>query len=280
MWSSRAATCRSLAGSITSQFAAQVGDAFLDQPPVDLQLLFAGAAHARCPSLIRDRWVHMRFSRGSEYSSWASSTASRASWVRAFEAKMSRISSVRSRTLTCDGLFQIRVCPGTQVVVEDHDVGLAGCDQCFQFLDFAFAQIRRRIGRPALQQPAYDFAPAVVASPSSSPGALRELPSEVMTRTSTARSRATLSKCLRSFTVTVRPLALGGGSFVGSSSYWLAFPAYGGPNLARPSPRSICSLPRRFVRHGQTTPRWSVPFVPSSSLVEESQGPSAHRTPF
>ena len=52
------------------------------------------------PPWVRDRWVHSRVSRGSWYSSWASSTWSRPSWVWAWSAKMSRISRLRSMTLT------------------------------------------------------------------------------------------------------------------------------------------------------------------------------------
>ena len=52
------------------------------------------------PPWVRDRWVHSRVRRGSWYSSWASSTCRRPSWVRACWAKMSRISPLRSRTLT------------------------------------------------------------------------------------------------------------------------------------------------------------------------------------
>ena len=87
---------------------AQVGDPFLDQPPVDFQLFFAGTAHAT-PIFMRERWVHIRFSRGSEYSNCANSTANRASCVRAWEAKISRISSVRSMTLTSSAFSRLRV---------------------------------------------------------------------------------------------------------------------------------------------------------------------------
>ena len=52
------------------------------------------------PPWVRERWVHSRVRRGSWYSSWASSTWSRPSWLRACWAKMSRISPLRSITLT------------------------------------------------------------------------------------------------------------------------------------------------------------------------------------
>src|SRR5690349_20933653 len=52
------------------------------------------------PPPVRDRCVQRRVRRGSWYSSWASSTWSRPSWVCACWAKMSRISRLRSMTLT------------------------------------------------------------------------------------------------------------------------------------------------------------------------------------
>ena len=52
------------------------------------------------PPWVRDRWVHSLVSRGSWYSSCASSTWRRPSWVWAWSAKMSRISRLRSMTLT------------------------------------------------------------------------------------------------------------------------------------------------------------------------------------
>ena len=52
------------------------------------------------PPWVRERCVHSRVRRGSWYSSWASSTWSRPSWVWAWSAKMSRISRLRSMTLT------------------------------------------------------------------------------------------------------------------------------------------------------------------------------------
>jgi len=64
------------------------------------------------PIFSRERWVHIRFSRGKEYSSWASSTASLASWVRARAAKMSRITSERSSTFTSRARSRLRVWAG------------------------------------------------------------------------------------------------------------------------------------------------------------------------
>ena len=52
------------------------------------------------PPWVRERWVQRRVRRGSWYSSCASSTWRRPSWVCACWAKMSRISRLRSMTLT------------------------------------------------------------------------------------------------------------------------------------------------------------------------------------
>ena len=52
------------------------------------------------PPRMRERWVHMRVSLGSRYSSCASSTCSFASWLRARVEKMSRMTSGRSMTRT------------------------------------------------------------------------------------------------------------------------------------------------------------------------------------
>ena len=52
------------------------------------------------PPPVRERCVHRRVRRGSWYSSWASSTWRRPSWVWAWSAKMSRIRRLRSMTLT------------------------------------------------------------------------------------------------------------------------------------------------------------------------------------
>ncbi len=64
------------------------------------------------PPWVRDRWVHRRVRRGSWYSSWASSTWSRPSWVCAWSAKMSRISRLRSMTLTPNSPSRVRCWAG------------------------------------------------------------------------------------------------------------------------------------------------------------------------
>ena len=104
---------------------------------------------------MRDKCVHIRLSRGSEYSSWASSTARRASYVCACVAKMSRISSVRSSTFTPTAFSRLRVWPGTQVVVEDHHVRLVRRHQPDELLDLAAPQIGGGVRRLAtLRHPA------------------------------------------------------------------------------------------------------------------------------
>ena len=71
------------------------------------------------PPWVRDRWVHSRVRRGSWYSSWASSTWRRPSWVWAWSAKMSRISRLRSMTLTLSSSSSARCWRGRQLVVGD-----------------------------------------------------------------------------------------------------------------------------------------------------------------
>ena len=75
------------------------------------------------------------------YSSCASSTWRWASWVRAAVAKMSRMTSVRSITLTPRWPFQVPRLGGAQVVVEDDEVGLVRLDQLLQLLDLARADV-------------------------------------------------------------------------------------------------------------------------------------------
>ena len=64
------------------------------------------------PPPVRERCVHRRVRRGSWYSSCASSTWSRPSWVWAWRAKMSRISRLRSMTLTLSRLSRLFCCAG------------------------------------------------------------------------------------------------------------------------------------------------------------------------
>ena len=60
------------------------------------------------PPPVRDRWVHSRVSRGRWYSSAASSTCSRPSFVLAWRAKMSMISAERSSTLQSSSFSRLR----------------------------------------------------------------------------------------------------------------------------------------------------------------------------
>ena len=59
-------------------------------------------------------------------------------------AKMSRISSLRSSTLTFGGLFQVADLAGRQVVVEDDHVGIGGLDLLEQFVHLALADVACR----------------------------------------------------------------------------------------------------------------------------------------
>ena len=97
----------------------QIADAQIDEPAVFFELRFAGAAQCRCRRSMRPRWLHICRRRGRAYSSWASSTCKRASMERARVAKMSRISSLRSSTLTLGGFFEIADLARRQIVVED-----------------------------------------------------------------------------------------------------------------------------------------------------------------
>ena len=70
---------------------------------------------------------------------------------------MSRISSLRSSTLTPVAFFQVAGLGRRQVVVEDDDVGVRCGRQVLELLDFALAQIGRHVGRlPPLSQLAHD----------------------------------------------------------------------------------------------------------------------------
>ena len=54
---------------------------------------------------------------------------------------MSRITSVRSITLTSSGLLEVARLGRAEVVVEDDDVGLVGLDQLLELLDLARADV-------------------------------------------------------------------------------------------------------------------------------------------
>ena len=97
------------------------------------------------PPPVRDRWVHSLVRRGSWYSSWASSTWSRPSWVWACSAKMSRISRLRSMTLTLSSSSRARCWAGdsSSSAIEDVEAGLAlGRDE---LLGLALADVPVRV---------------------------------------------------------------------------------------------------------------------------------------
>ena len=98
------------------------------------------------PALMRDKCVHIRLSRGSEYSSCASSTARRASCVCARVEKISRITSVRSSTLTPSARSKLRIWAGERLLSKIDRVGIGGADHQFELLDLALAEISRLIG--------------------------------------------------------------------------------------------------------------------------------------
>ena len=84
-------------------------------------------------------------SRGSMYCSWASSTCALPSRLRACWAKMSRISAVRSMTLTLTTSSSWRSWPGVELAVADHGVGAGGHDDVAQLLGLAGADVGRRV---------------------------------------------------------------------------------------------------------------------------------------
>ena len=118
------------------------------------------------PALMRDRWVHIRFSRGSEYSSWASSTARRASCVlaRGGEDVEDHLAAVEH--LDADGLFQVARLGRRQVVVEDDTSASCRLDQLSSAprpCPCRCSVVNRALA--PLRQLTDDAPPAVVANP-------------------------------------------------------------------------------------------------------------------
>ncbi len=106
---------------------------------------------------------------GRRYSSWASSTWSAPSRVCACCAKISRISAVRSSTLTLsllDRLLELALLAGRKLLVEDDHVRARVGPQRDQLLDLARADQRRRV-RPVepLLERADDLQPGRVGQP-------------------------------------------------------------------------------------------------------------------
>ena len=93
------------------------------------------------PPWVRDRCVHSRVRRGSWYSSWASSTCRRPSWVRACWAKMSRISPLRSRTLTPSRLSSAFCWLGLSSSSATSSVKPVSALACDQLLGLALADV-------------------------------------------------------------------------------------------------------------------------------------------
>ena len=104
------------------------------------------------PPLYRERCVHIRFSRGIAYSSWASSTCRWASCVRACVAKMSRITSVRSTTFTSSCFSRLRVCAGPRSLSKTTTSASWASTSSLSSLDLARADVRRDINLMPLLQ--------------------------------------------------------------------------------------------------------------------------------
>ena len=135
------------------------------------------------PFFCRERCVHIRFSRGIEYSNCASSTASRAWAVCARLAKMSRISSVRSSTFRPIASSRLRVCPGLRSLSKTtRSASLAAASVLSSSTlplpryVVASGASRRWVNRPTTRTP------AVSASPSSSSSGAPALPDPAGTR--------------------------------------------------------------------------------------------------
>ena len=95
--------------------AAQRRDPVAGEPAVGLDLRLArapGADAAGHAAGAAAGWVQSRRRRGRRYSSWASSTCSLPSAEWAWSAKMSRITAVRSITVTPSALSRLRCCRG------------------------------------------------------------------------------------------------------------------------------------------------------------------------
>ena len=85
-------------------------------------------------------------SRGSRYCSCASSTCSWPSRVRAWRAKMSRMSCVRSITRTSSSRSRLRCCEGVSSWSKITRSGATRCDCAFQLLQLAAADERGGVG--------------------------------------------------------------------------------------------------------------------------------------
>ena len=124
-----------------------------DPPPVESRSWSRPGRGCRCrrrrptrPPAWRDSDSPQPRSRGSRYCSWASSTWALPSLLRACWAKMSRISAVRSMTLTLHDVFQLAELAGRQLAVADHGVGAGRDDDVAQLLGLARADIGGRVG--------------------------------------------------------------------------------------------------------------------------------------
>ena len=126
------------------------------------------------PPPSRDRPFQMPRSRGSWYSSWASSTCTRPSFVRAWRAKMSRISAERSTTRRPVSSSSPRCCRGASSSSETTSSApsrahSATISAAFPFPTQVFGSGARRCctARPATTPPAASTSEASSSSESS-----------------------------------------------------------------------------------------------------------------
>ena len=129
-----------LAGLDVGELVLEVADAVAGEAAVHFELGFARPSQADAAALLpRQVGPHVLEPRQAVLEV-APARPAAASGVRARVAKMSRISSLRSRTLT-PRAFEVAGLARRQVVVEDDDVGSGRLDQFTEFADLAGADV-------------------------------------------------------------------------------------------------------------------------------------------
>jgi len=106
---------------------------------VGLELRFAGA-RSPMPPRIRDKWVHMRLSRGSRYSKLRQLHLQLRFVAAARAAKMSRMTSVRSITRRPRCFSRFAPCTGDSPSSNITSVAPAPERHVLQLFDFALAR--------------------------------------------------------------------------------------------------------------------------------------------
>ena len=134
----------------------QVADARVDEPAIFFQLRFAGAARADAAADAAQVGPHLRKPRQGVFQLGQLDLQARLDGA-ARVAKMSRISSLRSSTLSLVAFSRLRICGRRQVVVEDDHVGVGGRDLLLQFFELALADVAGGVDlQPPLAEAADD----------------------------------------------------------------------------------------------------------------------------